>query len=335
MILPINQVLREKHKWWKVKFGEAEGYASKYFFAKRGALKDYEKEPWYFGEMSREEAEHLLKPRANSDGSFLVRYSSNIKADVLSLKRFNLDSELGYGYEHHHIKSDSASVWLKDNPDKYKSLHEMIQTQKRAKRVGPTNSTKLTSVCIIPGPHTDPEFESYNKDYNSLWVPQHQIKTGEVICSESSGFVRTARLSGSIDVVVTQLKFHSQEESAVALATFFDKIGYLRKLDHPNVAQLFGYTLNTEKESFLISGVMFKGDLKTRLQEMWQKGDTCGDATLFWAVEVASGMKRLANLNIVHGDLAARSVNPRIYYFCVIGTYCWINLAAPEWLTTE
>ena len=102
-----------------MKYDEGVGYASKYYFAKRGSLKDYEEEPWYFGEMSREEAEHLLRHRANSDGSFLVRYSSNIKADVLSLKLFNLelDSELGYEYEHHHIKSDSASVWLKDNPD--------------------------------------------------------------------------------------------------------------------------------------------------------------------------------------------------------------------------
>ena len=318
-----------------MKYDKGVGYASKYYFAKRGSLKDYEEEPWYFVEMSREEAEHLLNHRANSDGSFLVRYSSNIKADVLSLKRFKLDSELGYEYEHHHIKSDSASVWLKDKPDKYKSLSEMIQTQKRTKRVGPTNSTKLTSICVIPSPHTDPEFESYNKDYNSLWVPQHQIKTGEVISSESSGFVRTARLRGSIDVVEQQLKFQSQEESSEELAAFFDKIGDLRRLDHPNVVQLFGYTLNAEKEIFIISAVVFKGDLKTRLQEMWKKGDTCGDATLFWAVEVASGMERLASLNIVHGDLAARSVNPRTYYYSVIGTYCWINLAAPEWRTTE
>ena len=320
-----------------MKYDEGVGYASKYYFAKRGSLKDYEEEPWYFGEMSREEAEHLLRHRANSDGSFLVRYSSNKKTDVLSLKcqskptsqptKSNQRSKLGYKYHHHLIKMESASVWLTndtDDPselDKYKNLSEMIKALtddpstldkykrlremiQREKRIG--ISIKLTSVCVIPSPHTDPEFESYVEDYNSLCVPQHQIETGEVISSESSGFVRTARLRGSIDVVVQRLKFQSQEESSEAFTAFFEEIGDLQRLDHPNITQLFGFTLNAKKESFLILGTMIKGDLKIRLQEMWRRGESCGDATLLWAVEVASGMERLASLKIVHGDLAAR-----------------------------
>ena len=82
-------------------------------------MKDYEKEPWYFGEMSREDAENFLENRANSDGSFLVRRTtSNGGMDVLSIKCFNFDddSKVVYRYEHHAIKKDSDSVWLTDDP---------------------------------------------------------------------------------------------------------------------------------------------------------------------------------------------------------------------------
>ena len=62
------QLLEENPKWWKVKSGRKEGFASKHYFVHREAKKEYERKPWYFGDMTREDAERLLGDTANPDG---------------------------------------------------------------------------------------------------------------------------------------------------------------------------------------------------------------------------------------------------------------------------
>ena len=58
--------------WWKVSSGKKSGYAAKYYFAKMGAIEDHVYEPWYFGAMTREEAELFLGNYANPDGKITL-----------------------------------------------------------------------------------------------------------------------------------------------------------------------------------------------------------------------------------------------------------------------
>ena len=82
VIYPV-QVLEDEGIWWKVRvnnnentksgsqynqLNNSEGYAAKYYFVHKNHEKDHEKEPWYFGDMTREEAEYLLGDNANPDG---------------------------------------------------------------------------------------------------------------------------------------------------------------------------------------------------------------------------------------------------------------------------
>ena len=65
-------------KWWYIKYkdtkvAKVKGYASKYYFAKNNS-KDYEKQLWYFGELSRDESAELLMNETNSEGSYFVRF---------------------------------------------------------------------------------------------------------------------------------------------------------------------------------------------------------------------------------------------------------------------
>ena len=61
-----------------MKCKDKEGFAAKYYFVEKdyGQECPYKKEPWYFGDMSREEAEHLLGDNANPDGERIKTYSS-------------------------------------------------------------------------------------------------------------------------------------------------------------------------------------------------------------------------------------------------------------------
>ena len=62
------QVIEENPKWWKVECGKYEGFASKHYFVHKDTKDPWERKPWYFGDMTREDAERLLGDTANPDG---------------------------------------------------------------------------------------------------------------------------------------------------------------------------------------------------------------------------------------------------------------------------
>jgi hypothetical protein len=68
-------------KWWYIEYKKTTDYASKCYFARRG-YHEHEKKLWYFRELPRNEAKELLMQEGNSEGSFLVRYSTNINKKV-------------------------------------------------------------------------------------------------------------------------------------------------------------------------------------------------------------------------------------------------------------
>ena len=73
------------HMWWKMRtlVGESvvEGTASRLnFYPADASSEEGEKgEVWYFGDVSRTEAEELLSHSANDQGAFMVRFSNKHK----------------------------------------------------------------------------------------------------------------------------------------------------------------------------------------------------------------------------------------------------------------
>ena len=295
----IFQVLEANPTWWKVKCGAVEGYASKYFFAKRDAATEKEKEPWYFGDICREDAERFLKDPANPDGSFLVRHTSSEGGmDVLVIKHFGVNER--YEYFHHPIKTDRHTVWLASQSQRYKDLSEMIEELKLEKE---RQKTKLTSISRIPNPHTDTNFEFYNKDHNSVCIPYDQID----MMRTKKGQVKRARLKDFTEIAVKKLTVERKDEDTEEVSKYFDEIANLKKVDHPNLVELFGYTMNDKGDTFLLLEFMAMGNLKNHLKFLRETNvDNLGKRLLLWAFQVARGMQRLESLQIVHGHLFAR-----------------------------
>ena len=131
--------------------GNSVGFAAKYNLVRKDPAEEHEKELWYFGGLSREEAESLLEDSSNPQGSFLVRRSmKNNGMDVLSLK-FN-DT-----YRHYNVKTDGEHVWFKSRR-KFESLSALIISYMENKSDGV--DTKLSSICNIPDPLEDPHFQN-------------------------------------------------------------------------------------------------------------------------------------------------------------------------------
>ena len=230
--------------------------------------------------------------------------------DVLSLKYYNTKDEAGgYKYMNYNVKKEGDKFYF-TKKKMFAKLSELITfcMENRTEEV----ATKLTNICLIPNPHSDPGFEFSMLDYDSLRVPYTEIVLGKELGSGQFGKVYAATFRGNLQVAAKQLKVENEEEGAKALEEFFSELNTLKRLNHPNLVQLFAYIVDQTKGNFMIQEFMAEGDLKNYLQKwktepqrmkqvpkMWSK-------LLAWQIEVARGMERLESLNIVHRDLAAR-----------------------------
>ena len=300
-------------KWWKVQVGSREGYAAKFYFAPKVTPFKHEKEPWFFHDVSEKEAENLLKESINPDGSFLIRKSKDEL--FLSLKSFNKASE-GQGefkYLNFRIESDGTKFWFgitKFHDKKLDQLGDLINlARENASFFG-----KITNVCLLPSPHSDPDFAvATKKGSDPIEVPLSELKPNIQIGTGQFGNVYKARFR-TLDVAAKQLKVDDkeEEESAKVVEEFFSEICIMKKFNHPNLVHLFGYITNERRGNFLIVEFMANGDVKALLKklksdpERMEQKKQVWSKLVRWCLDAARGMEHLDRLNIVHRDLAAR-----------------------------
>ena len=277
--------------------------------------------------MDRGEAVKLLSNNANPDGSYLVR--RNRRGDhVLSLKFFNTrpDNPEEYMFMHYHVRTnpEDGTVWF--NNTKQKSHRKFFMLNDLvviclANRM-PGMRTKLTNICLIPVPHSDPDFPYYNENYDSLRVPVSEIVLGRQLGAGQFGNVYKGRFRGNLDVAVKELKVMEvrgdDDAAGRALEEFFNEVAVMKELHHPNLIQLFAYVRHSTEGNLMIQEYMANGDLKNYMKKMRENpdGTVANEPTmntpelwrklLTWCLDVARGMARLASLDIVHRDLAAR-----------------------------
>ena len=234
--------------------------------------------------------------------------------DVLSLKYFVTQEEAGgYKYKNYNVKKEGDKFYF-TKKKKFAKLSELINfcMENKTEEV----ATKLTNICLIPNPHSDQGFKFSMQDYDTLRVPYTEIVLGKELGCGQFGKVYSATFRGNLEVAVKQLKVEEgEEEGAKALEEFFSELNTLKRLNHPNLVQLFAYIVDTQKGNFMIQEFMKEGDLKNYLKK-WKENPLkmkqvpkLWSKLLSWQIEVARGMERLESLNIVHRDLAARWEN--------------------------
>ena len=290
-----------------------EGYAAKYFFAPQETTFEHEKEPWYFDDVQKKEAESLLRESINPDGSFLIRqYKEKLFLTVKTFDR-KLEGEGGFRCVSYDIKSDEELFWFGLNrfkDKKFESLKDLIKFCKE----NPEFFGRVTNSCLLTYPHADPGFVVANKKgYDAIKAPVQELKTVMEIGSGQFGNVHKAKFR-TLDVAAKQLKVEDTEEDegARVLEEFFSEINIMKKFNHPNLVHLFGYIESQKKGNFMIVEFMAHGDLKDYLKKLkadpqrLRREEKLWKKLLTWCIEAARGMDHLDKLKIVHRDLAAR-----------------------------
>ena len=304
-------VLDTTGKWWKVIKDGVTGYASKYYFAQAGST-GHSKEPWFFGEMSREDCHELLDHKANPEGSYLVRWSSNAGQFVLGIRLFS-ERNHHYYYKHFDVKTQAGKYFFASE-NKFSSLSGLISMCSKNKQEG--LPAMLTNVCIIPNPHSDPRFVHASRGQDSWMVPLSELRfeNNKNLGEGEFGKVLKATFRGTLDVAVKQLKVESanSDQARKLLDDFFAESELMSKLNHPNLVQMFAYVIDRDKGNFMIQEFMAKGDLKNHLisikKDKKENSEGKFDILIKWCQQVVSGMEHLQRLSIVHRDLAARNV---------------------------
>lgn len=220
-------------------------------------------------------------------------------------------------FEHYKINSDEEEFWF-DSQNKFNNLTALIESCMGNKQEG--LATKLTNICLLASPHSDPTTQFPKNGWKKWQVPLTEIKLGEK--SGQSEDIYKAKFRGMFDAEARQLKIENEEQEQKAESD----IAILKKLKHPNLIHLFAFTRLTwfvkpKEGNIIIQEFMAEGDLKNYLRRLKSDKDrrqiqrqsqiqsqnaTIWDWLVTWIIEVARGMEQLESLKIAHRDVAAR-----------------------------
>ena len=244
---------------------------------------------WFFGEISRKDAEKLLKQPSIKHGSFLVRKSENNTGEYsLSLK--NLEK-----VNHFKINRLDGNFYLAPKTT-FNTIPELVAHYSgQALPIANYQNIKLKSICLLQ-PNTD----DLSIETSDGWETH---KTSVNLTKRISVGTFSEVWEGMWNknmVVVKMLK-----PGGVPAYTFLKEAELLKRLSHPNVIQLCAICTE-EWPIYIITELMKHGSLLKYL-----RGDGRSlklPQLIDMGAQVAAGMAYLEEKNCIHQNLAAKNI---------------------------
>ena len=238
---------------------------------------------WFFGAVTRAQAEDLLTQPFNDIGSFLVRSSKNTSSGyAISVRNIQIVEH----YAIHTLHDGSFTIFKKNA---FQSIPELIWYYRM--QVG----SILKTPCKM---QTTSMFREANEDWE---IERKAICLLMKLDVGNYAEMWMGKLNNTIEVTVKICKLDSMATNKV-----HDEISFMKKLRHPNVLQLYA-VCTKEEPIYIITELMKHGSLLEylrddnglllKLPELLDVGE-----------QVASGMSYLEKSNYVHRDLSARNI---------------------------
>ncbi|XP_077991885.1 tyrosine-protein kinase STK-like [Glandiceps talaboti] len=261
-----------------------EGYVPSNFIAEEISM---ESKPWFFGDMTRKNAERKLKTPDNVLGTFLIR-EGQARKDTYSLSV--LDGVFIEGYSVRHYSIETRGMFSIAGAKKsFPNLDELVRFYQEYQG---GLCTRLSSPCRKVVPNIVPD----------QWeIPRSSLVLGEILGSGQFGEVYEGTWNNVAKVAVKTLKPGSMSPHA-----FLQEANIMKSLRHRNLLQLLAVCSSSEP-IYIVTELVLNGSLITYLRDGDGRHAKLPDMVEM-ATQIAAGMAYLERENFIHRDLAARNI---------------------------
>ncbi|XP_063710532.1 tyrosine-protein kinase SRK2-like isoform X3 [Symsagittifera roscoffensis] len=297
-------VLKADGPWWQVTClkNNQTGYVPANF------LSNTERDDWFFGAISRRDAEQLLNAPGVIPGTFLIRKRETC-ASGYSLSMRDDKTACMDNVKHYKIKlQEQDNKYFITAKIKFSTLKELVaHYQTDADGL----VCALTKPCLMPAPQIT------SLAHTDHWeFPRERITFFKKLGHGQFGEVWSGQLKfdgGTVEVAIKTLKPNSMSAEA-----FLKEANIMKELQHKNLLKL--HCVCTKEEPVYIITELMKCSLLEFLKDGEGKNITMR-AQIEMSANIAEGMAYLESKNYIHRDLAARNVLVGFKYECKIADF--------------
>lgn len=253
------------------------------------AMTTMETEPWFFKNVSRNEAMRLLLSSGNTQGSFLIRESETTKGSY-SLSVRDLDHNTGEGVKHYRIRNMDNGGFYITAKISFNSLKELVQHHSRE---ADGLCTKLMKPCKSRAPQ--------KPWWQDEWeIPRESLKQERMLGAGQFGEVWRGVYNNDRKVAIKKLKI-----GTMSVEAFLAEANIMKNLQHPHLVRFFAVV--TQEPILIVTEYMENGSLVDYLKTTEGSSLPMNRLTDM-SSQVADGMAYIEARNYIHRDLRAANI---------------------------
>lgn len=291
-----------EYDWWEARSLSSghRGYVPSNYVAPVDSI---QAEEWYFGKISRKDAERQLLSSGNPQGAFLIRESETTKG-AYSLSIRDWDQNRGDHIKHYKIRKLDTGGYYITTRAQFDSIQDLVR---HYMEVNDGLCYLLTAPCTTTKPQTlGLAKDAWEIDRNSIAL-ERRLGTG------CFGDVWLGTWNGSTKVAVKTLKPGTMSPKA-----FLEEAQIMKLLRHDKLVQL--YAVVSEEPIYIVTEFMCYGSLLDFLKD--REGQNLMLPHLVdMAAQVAEGMAYMERMNYIHRDLRAANILVGEYLICKIADF--------------
>ncbi|XP_038577649.1 protein-tyrosine kinase 6b isoform X3 [Micropterus salmoides] len=312
-------VISRKGDWWTARRIDKNGCVLDTGIVPNNYLvraESLEMQPWYFGTMSRFEAQSYLLGPGNDNGAFLIRHSEKDNVGyVLSVRVSNQ-------VKHFKILQAGDNFYVEYNRN-FSSLIDLVEYYCANSL---NNIYRLGNPSKRKKPNT-PDLNHFTVDEWEL--PKEEFTLEEQLGSGYFAEVYRGHWKNHIKVAIKILK----SDSELNYREFQSEVQILKRLRHRHLISLFA-VCTASAPYYIITELMEKGSLLNFLRgPEGQKQNI--ELLIDMGAQVADGMAYLEEQNSIHRDLAARNVLVGEDYICKVADFGLARVIKEPFYITE